>query len=343
MTMPGRGFQAGKYRYGFNGKEKDNEVKGDGNQQDYGMRIYDPRLGRFLSVDPLQKSYPELTPYQFASNGPIANIDLDGLEACPAMIDPHDRRTSTQKFVDWLFNTSMEEKLVAVVKPVTDDINTIGTHLQDPKKENTGKVALASLRIGLMFAGPELLSSKGATVVKVEEAGSVALKTETRVAEVAGGESKASAEAASTKTSSRSASNTSKAAINTPLQTVTNGGSVEILGGKGAMTLNAKSGLLEGSFTQGKQTVNFDAQIKINGKTIDFEEVGIYGESGYGTTAAQNQVKPSIFKALLSEIEDFAKASGFDDGSIQFVRRRPDGSPLPDSNPRSIPLKIKKD
>lgn len=31
-------------------------------------------------VDPLTKQYPELTPYQFASNSPIANIDLDGLE-----------------------------------------------------------------------------------------------------------------------------------------------------------------------------------------------------------------------------------------------------------------------
>jgi RHS repeat-associated protein len=68
------------YRYGFNGKENDNDVKGEGNQQDYGMRIYDPRLGRFLSVDPITKEYPELTPYQFASNSPIENIDLDGLE-----------------------------------------------------------------------------------------------------------------------------------------------------------------------------------------------------------------------------------------------------------------------
>jgi hypothetical protein len=33
------------YRYGFNGKEKDNEVSGNGNSQDYGLRIYDPRLG----------------------------------------------------------------------------------------------------------------------------------------------------------------------------------------------------------------------------------------------------------------------------------------------------------
>jgi RHS repeat-associated protein len=70
----------GAYRYGFNGKENDNEVKGQGNQQDYGMRIYDPRVGRFLSVDPLQKEYPWFTPFQFAGNNPVANIDLDGLE-----------------------------------------------------------------------------------------------------------------------------------------------------------------------------------------------------------------------------------------------------------------------
>ena len=69
------------YRYGFNGKEKDGEVSGDGNQYDYGFRIYNPRLGKFLSVDPLTKSYPMLTPYQFASNKPINSIDLDGLES----------------------------------------------------------------------------------------------------------------------------------------------------------------------------------------------------------------------------------------------------------------------
>lgn len=82
MQMPGRKFSsAGSgYRYGFNGKENDNEVKGEGNQQDYGMRIYDTRLGRFLSIDPLTREYPFLTPYQFASNRPIDGIDLDGLE-----------------------------------------------------------------------------------------------------------------------------------------------------------------------------------------------------------------------------------------------------------------------
>ncbi|ATL48217.1 hypothetical protein COR50_14170 [Chitinophaga caeni] len=80
MQMPGRLFNGGGYRYGFNGKENDDEVKGDGNQQDYGLRVYDPRIAKFLSVDPLIKSFPWYTPYQFAGNKPIWAVDLDGAE-----------------------------------------------------------------------------------------------------------------------------------------------------------------------------------------------------------------------------------------------------------------------
>ena len=79
-STPGRSFSSGSYRYGFNGKENDNEVKGTGNHQDYGARIYDNRLGRFLSIDPLTNKYSFLTPYQFASNRPVDGIDVDGLE-----------------------------------------------------------------------------------------------------------------------------------------------------------------------------------------------------------------------------------------------------------------------
>jgi RHS repeat-associated protein len=80
MQMVGRKWRAGDYRYRFNGKEMDNEISGEANQYDYGFRIYNPRLGRFLSVDPLQKKYPELTPYQFSHNAPIDGVDLDGRE-----------------------------------------------------------------------------------------------------------------------------------------------------------------------------------------------------------------------------------------------------------------------
>ena len=91
--MAGRKYPAagGLYRYGFNGKEKDDDVM----QYDYGYRIYDPRLVRFKSVDPLSFDYPELTPYQFASNRPIEGADMDGLEFV--------KKTDDQGNTIWLF------------------------------------------------------------------------------------------------------------------------------------------------------------------------------------------------------------------------------------------------
>jgi len=79
MMQPGRKFTTESgYRYGFNGKENDKDISEGG--QDYGLRIYENRLGRFLSVDPLSSSYPYYTPYQFSSNSPIELVDIDGGE-----------------------------------------------------------------------------------------------------------------------------------------------------------------------------------------------------------------------------------------------------------------------
>jgi RHS repeat-associated protein len=78
MLQPGRNHNTPSYRFGFNGKENDNEVKGAGNQQDYDSRIYDPRLGKWLSVDPLTKKFPWQGPYNSMSDDPINRIDPDG-------------------------------------------------------------------------------------------------------------------------------------------------------------------------------------------------------------------------------------------------------------------------
>ena len=66
------------YRYGFNGKEKDQNGEFGLNSYDYGARIYNPAIGRFLSIDPLQKEYEDITPYGYARQSPISNIDVDG-------------------------------------------------------------------------------------------------------------------------------------------------------------------------------------------------------------------------------------------------------------------------
>jgi len=67
-----------KYRFGFNGMEKDNTIKGTGNSLDFGARIYDSRLGRWLSLDPLAAMYPDLSPYHYAGNSPILFVDKEG-------------------------------------------------------------------------------------------------------------------------------------------------------------------------------------------------------------------------------------------------------------------------
>ncbi len=45
FAMADRSRRGEKYRFGFNGKENDNEIQGDGNSYDFGARIYDSRLG----------------------------------------------------------------------------------------------------------------------------------------------------------------------------------------------------------------------------------------------------------------------------------------------------------
>jgi RHS repeat-associated protein len=79
MEIPGRSWSAGaKYRYGFNGKEND-QSESEMRLSDFGARIYNRGLGRFLSVDPLSGSFPEASGYQFAGNNPVRYIDHQGL------------------------------------------------------------------------------------------------------------------------------------------------------------------------------------------------------------------------------------------------------------------------
>lgn len=60
------------------GKEKLNEIYGEGNAYDFGARIQDSRLGRWFGIDPVQKKYPGWSPYNFVMNSPLKLKDDDG-------------------------------------------------------------------------------------------------------------------------------------------------------------------------------------------------------------------------------------------------------------------------
>jgi RHS repeat-associated protein len=82
MQVPNRfdSIEDKDYRYGFQGQEKDDEIKGEGNSLNYTFRMHDPRVGRFLSLDPLAPEYPHNSPYAFAENRVIDGLELEGLE-----------------------------------------------------------------------------------------------------------------------------------------------------------------------------------------------------------------------------------------------------------------------
>lgn len=81
MLLPGRHANTSDYRYGFQGQEMDDELKGEGNSVNYKYRMHDPRVGRFFARDPLFRSYPWNSDYAFSENKTIAHIELEGLES----------------------------------------------------------------------------------------------------------------------------------------------------------------------------------------------------------------------------------------------------------------------
>ncbi|MEM6966479.1 MAG: RHS repeat-associated core domain-containing protein [Bacteroidota bacterium] len=69
---------APEMRYLFNGKELANDY--GLNWSYYGFRMYDSSIGRFPSVDPIADQFPHVSPFNYAENEPIGNIDLHGLQ-----------------------------------------------------------------------------------------------------------------------------------------------------------------------------------------------------------------------------------------------------------------------
>ncbi len=78
MQMEQRSYNAGSAdaRYKYTGKERDAETTYDY----FGARYYDPRVGRWMSVDPLADKYRTLSPFVYTADNPVKLVDSDGKE-----------------------------------------------------------------------------------------------------------------------------------------------------------------------------------------------------------------------------------------------------------------------
>jgi RHS repeat-associated protein len=66
------------YRYGFNAMEREDDLYAPGSAYDFGARMYDGRLGRWWSVDIMQKLHAGWTTYKFGLDNPILFVDPNG-------------------------------------------------------------------------------------------------------------------------------------------------------------------------------------------------------------------------------------------------------------------------
>jgi RHS repeat-associated protein len=119
-----------RLRYAFNGMEKDDELKGSGNSYDFGARMLDPRVGRWLSIDPLSADYPSNSPYCFALNMPIFANDPDGMDVEPKTTFKNS--TFYEPYLKLINNNSVYRKILSQYLPKGSSFDFI-LHADDKK------------------------------------------------------------------------------------------------------------------------------------------------------------------------------------------------------------------
>jgi RHS repeat-associated protein len=157
----------GAYRFHFNGQEKVDEINGSGNALDFGARIYDSRLGRWLSTDRFESKYPFLSPFSYAANNPLSIVDIGG-DSLYILIYTAGNGSMSSDGGDAMFNKAaltrkaeiensagFDNKKDKVVMIEVVDMSTIQKQVRNTIVENT-KIYGKTVEVGIWsHAGPK--------------------------------------------------------------------------------------------------------------------------------------------------------------------------------------------
>ncbi|PKV51936.1 YD repeat-containing protein [Aquimarina sp. MAR_2010_214] len=338
MLLPNRHGNSADYRYGYQGSEKDDELKGEGNSYTTHFRQYDPRVARWLSIDPV--TFPNESPYTSMKNNPILFNDVKG--DCPPCV----------VVAAWL--ASLEGATVVTAGVVT----TVGIYQQRDNIRNGARALgnLAERAFTLPSETPSIVpggftpNESPKLEVETFPAVSEALRQEImeqvlpvqdNIPAFRGGMSRIPVELQAPSIETIPEFNDSNF-LNTILNASYGGYVGEVPTANGKFTIN-ESGFFEGEFRKNGRDIIGQAEVTINpdDNSITFGEIEVFDALDKYVLSAQNLVGPTAHRQLIRDLTEFAKSEGYDFLRLGFYRDRPEGSELPDSDDRLIEIPIK--
>ena len=301
----------------------------------YGGKFFEQKsVQRFLSVDPITKKFPELTPYQYASNTPISAVDIDGLEGLAgdpngiyhANKDLYDDLTAGKATPRVVNSAKVGEGIVIVAALATDAFltkgwatktliasevfgaiqhNTARTEEGRKLQNQTAKENLTDAF--LLYGGGKILGQLGKAVKFIvpftpEASAAMDLAERSKIFK--------------------------------------SGGLIDILDGSGQLKINTNSGYISGKVVSGDNTIFLNGKISTKNNILAITDLGVQTEKGFNSLESQNKIGPTLFSKLIKEIEILGKKAGFKEGHFERERLRPDGSRLPNRPVERIALRL---
>jgi RHS repeat-associated protein len=133
-------FGGAENKFKYNGKEEQRKEFSDGSGlewSDFGARMHDGQIGRWMNIDPLASKYPEWSPYMSMANNPLNNTDPTGMEPETTIVDKN-------------------KKVLAVVNDVNTDVVQLNSinyddwqgFMSNPENQSTANDIFSALSKG---------------------------------------------------------------------------------------------------------------------------------------------------------------------------------------------------
>ena len=299
-------------KFKFTGKEELSET----DYTDFGARLYDNLVPRFITIDPLAEIARRFSPYTYANDNPVRFIDPDGMAT-----DDGDTYTTKDNNGNDVYNDVNSQKVVGYggKSGAVDDDKDKGkkiTQKNEASKVTNGEIPLEKLN---PFAMAKLgKAQRIKTSYTSDEIGTIiSIGASFGLEFIGAGELLLGWGA-------RLLGRSSPVAVE---QVLTNGV---------RMSVESSEGLIGGSFsyTNG-QTVEFLANKTVNGNTLELTEM-IFYPKGVAGNELKNVFGSKMMGQTLETIKQYAKEQGFSSLRIQFQRAANSSS----ANPGKVVDKI---